>query len=298
MRKRTSFKLLITGIHSRMGSRVRELAIKRGWRVRGLDLVSHAPDTIVADISRLGDLRRVFKREMPDGVIHTAAYTDVDGCESKKRLAWKVNVTGTANTAECALGVKARMLHISTDYVFDGKKGPYAESDKVNPISYYGVTKLEAEKAVRSVDRSAVIVRTCVPYDWNNSAAPNFLMWLVQQLKAGKPVKIVTDQWNTPTFVPDFARSLLELVLSVERGVLNVSGGEFINRFDFAVKACKVFGCDEGLVHPCLSSDFKQAAARPMRAGLIVKKAEAVFGQKMLSADEGLEKTVRLYAGN
>jgi dTDP-4-dehydrorhamnose reductase len=220
--------------------------------------------------------------------------TDVDGCEKDREMAWKVNVLATENVAQACKTHGSRLVYISTDYVFDGQAGPYSETDTVSPAQYYGETKLEGEKKVYAALPDALTVRICVPYDWNTQAKPNFLMWLVSKLEAKEKVKIVTDQWNTPTCMPHAAEIMLQLLEKGAKGIFHVSGRDFLDRYDFSMQVCKVFGLDPSLMEPCTSEGFKQIAARPMRGGLKCGKAETFLSQKMLTTSEGLELVRRL----
>ncbi len=287
-------KLLIIGAGSRLGFRLMEKAQGRfDWT--GVDAFPSHPEIILADITRPDNISSLIDARRPDFVIHTAAVTDVDGCERNRALARSVNVNGSMNIAESCQKFKSRLRYISTDYVFDGSGGPYDESAVPQPINYYGQTKLDGEQCVQSICPDALTVRTCVPYDWNPKCPPNFLMWLVQKLKANENVSIVNDQWNTPTYNPHLAEVLLALCGRWIPGILHASGGQFINRYDFALTVCDIFGFDRNRVTQTNSSQLKQLATRPMRAGLRVDKIESHLGVKMISVADGLEKAYRAF---
>lgn len=287
-------KILITGMYSRLGTRIREQARGR-CSVAGVARESRDPQTSALDIADGGKLREVVAREKPDCVIHAAALTDVDLCEKEPALAMDVNARGSRYAAEACREAGAKLVHVSTDYVFDGEAGPYAEDAVPRPINHYGKSKLEGEKAVLSACPDALIVRTCVPYDWNPAAKPNFLTWLIQKLESKSEIKIVTDQWNTPTFMPHLAQTILELAEKNASGIFNVCGREFLSRYDFVEKACGVFGFDLGLVKKSTSALFKQIAARPPKGGLTPGKTESFLGRKLISLEEGLQQSRDLY---
>lgn len=291
-------KILLSGARSRLGTRVLEAAESSGFVCCGIGRnASSAPRVIRADITDRRALLAAFEECRPQFAIHAAAITDVDGCETNRELARSVNVDGSRNMAEACAKHGIKLIYVSTDYVFDGAAGPYGEEDKPNPLNYYSQTKLDAEKAVSEICRDAIIVRTCVPYDWNTAASPNFLMWLVAQLKAGRKISIVNDQWNSPTFMPQLAETLVALCSKWQPGIFNIAGGEVANRYDFSVAAAKAFGLDEDLIRSCSSSEFRQVAKRPLRAGLKVDKIERHLGVKMLKLSEGLKLAHRLYRG-
>lgn len=282
-------KILITGITSRVGTRLKEEAVRQGYVVVGVSRKMASERRISLDLTIKDQVLAAVKEERPWCVVHAAAMTDVDLCEKDKEQAWLGNVVATENIAEASRVTGARLINISTDYVFDGENGPYGETSSPGPINVYGSTKLEAEKKTKEICPDALTLRICVPYDWNQDAAPNFLMWLIEKLQAGSHVKIVTDQWNTPTYIPHLAQVILKYCGMKKSGIAHVSGRDFLSRYDFAMKVCKIFDFDDELVQPCGSDEFKQAARRPMKAGLKVDQAEKSLKLKMLTVKEGLE---------
>lgn len=299
-------KVLITGIYSRLGRRLWEELLKRNLTPLGIDRIKKEESPLKqenvlsgsvfqADITDFSQLLPIFEKEEPGIVIHAAAMTDVDGCEKEKDAAWKINVLGTENVAKAANAAKAQLIYISTDYVFDGQSGPYSENATPNPINHYGLTKWEGEKCAQKFCEDALIVRTCVPYDWNMNAAPNFLMWLVEKLKKNEKLKIVQDQFNTPTFLPHLAECIVDFCEKDTKGIVHCSGKEFISRYDFAKKVCSIFGFPLSLIEPCITAELKQIAPRPLKAGLLVEKAEQLLGKKMLTTNEGIRRTHHLF---
>jgi len=288
-RKQTP-KMLLTGPRSRLGSRLLEAAQKKGWVTVGLDRIQ-TEGFLTADITDRKKVFEAIRNETPDVVVHTAAFTNVDACEREKDAAWNINVLGTENVALACQEVGTRLIHVSTDFVFDGQAGPYCEDDQPLPINVYGHTKWESEKKVKEICPEALTVRICAPYDWNTVAAPNFIMWLVQQLRLKSKVRIFTDQWNTPAYLPQVSQTILDCFEKKLSGILHLSGKEFISRYDFALKVCRIFQMDEALISPCTSTEFKQVARRPLKAGLKVERIEKLLGIPMLRADEGIRLT-------
>ena len=284
-------KLFVTGPRSRVGSRLLESAARQGIALAGPDPTARSGRP--CDITDPVRVRRFFEDEKPDWVIHTAAMTDVDGCESAREEAGKVNVEGSRNVARASREFGCRLIALSTDYVFDGKDGPYSESDPPAPVNVYGRTKLEGEAAVLEACPGALVARISVPYDWNPAARPNFVMWLAGRLEAREPVRVVADQWSTPTSVPRLAEDLLEYCRKDRAGVVHLAGADFISRYDFALRVCRKFGLDESLVRRASSEEFRQAAARPGRAGLKCREAEKDLGEKMTGTDAGLEAALK-----
>ncbi len=242
----------------------------------------------------------LMKKIKPDAVIDTAALHDVNYCETHRDEAHKVNVEGTRNVAEACRKIGAKMIFVSTDYVFDGKKGYYTEEDKPNPLSYYAVTKLEGERAVAAAGTDYAVARTSVIYGWNpgelkglkssSGKSVNFVIWALGKLQNGEEISIVTDQYSSPTLADNLAEALLALAKTDKTGIYHTAGKGCINRFDFTKKIAKIFELDERLIKPVTTDMFKQVAKRPMRCCLDVSKAERDLKIKFLTPEEGLKK--------
>ena len=235
----------------------------------------------------------------PDVVIDTAALHNVDYCETHPEEAWKVNVEGTRNVAEACKKVGAKIIFISTDYVFDGTKGYYTEEDAPNPLSYYAKTKLEAEKIIQSLDVNYIIARPSVIYGWNpnevsglkssSGKSVNFVVWALQKLEKGEEIKAATDQYSSPTLADNLAEALLVMASSEKQGIYHTAGKDCLNRYEFTLKIAEVFGLDKSLIKPVTSEIFKQVAKRPKKCCLDVSKAEKDFGIRFLTVEEGLK---------
>jgi len=225
------------------------------------------------DVTNRVDVQHLINKISPDVIVHTAALTGVDYCESNKREAWAVNVEGTRNIVEAGKTVGSRIVYISTDYVFDGGKGAYTEDDHPNPLDYYGETKLEGERVVQELD-DYVIARTSVLYGWHSR--PNFVTWAIGELKQGRRINIVRDQFNSPTLADDLAEVVLNLIETGEAGVFHVSGSERISRYDFTKKIAEVFELDETLINPVTSDELDWIAERPLDSSLDVSKVSGI----------------------
>jgi len=249
-----------------------------------------------ADKTNRDTIQSLIRRLKPDAVIDTAAIHNVDYCETHREEAYRVNVEGTRNIAEVCGSLGAKMVFISTDYVFDGKKGLYKETDPANPVNYYGQSKLEGEKAVREACENYVIARTSVIYSWvsastlqSSSGKPlNFAMWLTQKLGKGEHVNIVTDQYSSPTLADSLAETLIKACKQDVTGLYHIAGKTRISRYDFTLKLAEKMGYDKSLIHPISSSSLKQVAKRPMDSSLDVGKIERTLGVTMLNIDEAL----------
>ena len=236
------------------------------------------------NIANRMDVTTLIQKLNPDYIIHTAALTNVDHCERDKRLAWNINVEGTKHIAEIAQKINAKFIYISTDYVFDGDRGMYKEDAPTNPVDYYGETKLEGEKVVKGLS-DYIIVRPSVLYGWNPIKV-NFVTWVMQELKKGKGINIVKDQFNTPTLADNLAELILELIERDETGIFHISGSERINRYDFAIKIAEIFNLNKDLIKPITSDQLNWVAKRPLDSSLDTSKISRI--RKPLNIEEGL----------
>ena len=240
------------------------------------------------DITKKNDVKELILSFFPDFVINTAAYTNVDRAETEREIAWKVNVVGAENIALYSWTIDAHLIHISTDYIFDGKSGPYSENDKPNPIGYYGRTKLASENSIRSSGVRFTILRTNVLYGPAKYSRPDFVKWVISSLRDKKEIRIVTDQINNPTYIDDLVSGIQKICETQKEGVYNLGGQELLSRFDFTLRIAKFFGLDSNLVKPILTQELNQPAARPLNSGIINLKAETELNYKPRSIEESL----------
>ena len=242
------------------------------------------------DITCQQDVRDIMVNFTPDVVINCAAMTHVDRCEENKQACWDVNVEAVELLARCCKQYGAKLVHVSTDFVFDGLNGPYREGDRPCPVNFYGKSKLAAENAIRKAGLlNWAIARTVLVYGTGNKLnRSNIVLWIIDQLSKGHTIRIVDDQWRTPTYAPDLAEGIQKLVRYDKKGVYHLSGREFISVYDFALKIASVFDLDASLIQRANSRSFSQAAPRPPITGFIILKAESEFGFKPRSIDQSL----------
>lgn len=231
----------------------------------------------------------LIKEINPIAVIDTAAMHNVDYCEKNPDESYKINVSGTKNVAEACRETWAKMVFISTDYVFDGEMGGYSEKDTPNPQSVYARHKLEAENVVKETLDDWAVVRTSVIYGWDE-AKFNFVTWTIDKLQKKEAIKIVDDQYSSPTLADNLAEALLSLIKKDKRGLYHIAGNDCVNRHDLTLKIAYVFGLDKSLVTPIATKDLNQLAKRPMMACLDVSKAQKELNIRLLRAEEGLKK--------
>ena len=226
------------------------------------------------------EIKKVVHDYYPDFIVHTAAFTNVDLSEKLREDAWKINVKGVEYIAEAARAIDAHIIHISTDYIFDGKEGPYSENATPNPVGYYGRTKLASENALRISGTFFTILRTNVLYGIAPNSRPDFVRWVINSLEKKENIRIVKDQINNPTFIDDLVQGINKIIEFKKTGTYNIGGKEFLSRYDFTLKIAEYFNLDKNLITPITTEELKQPARRPLKSGLIILKAETELGYK------------------
>ena len=285
-------KLLITGASVLYGTKLAELSLEANFEVYSTDVqeLRVKGNFVKLDITNKELVNDTFNKIKPDVVVHAATLTDVDKCETNKDLAWKINVEGTKNIVEASKRVGSFVVYISTDYVFSGEKGNYRESDEPNPINYYGLTKLRAEEIVKTQEEY-FIGRPSVIYGSTPAAGKvNFALWLIETLSKGGRVKIVTDQWNTPTLNTNLAEMTIEIVQRKLTGTYHTCGASRVSRFEFALMIAETFDLEKELIETALSSQFTWPAKRPADSSLDTSKAQEAFKVKPLKMREALDR--------
>ena len=261
-------KVLITGAFGQLGNAV----LKRFQDVEILatdifipPLSSGSFSMEILDVTKPEDVVKVLKRFQPDVVLNLAAMTNVDGCEANPEVAEKINSGGVRNFLEVFGGM---FIQISSDYVFNGKAGPYDEEDIPDPINVYGRTKLDSDKFVMQYQNSWCIVRTNVVFDYSKHSDASFVKWVINSLQNNKQIRVVHDQWNNPTWTYALADILGVIVEKESVGLYNYGGAEQINRLEFAMTIAKVFHLDDSLITPITTASLNQIAPRPLKCGL------------------------------
>lgn len=290
-------RILITGANglvgqalvARLGARpdVDLLATGREHRPR----FSHLAGGYTAlDVTDPEAVRQLLTDFAPSAIIHCAAVSKVDECARARDACWQVNVEATAHLARQCRQAGIHLLLLSTDFVFDGADGPYAEDARPNPVNYYGRSKLAAENAVRAAGLQRwAIIRTTLAYGAaENVRRGNFGPWLVQRLRAEERTPVATDQIRTPTYVPDLADGIARAAVGRKCGVYHVAGREVLSVYEFATQIATQFGLDPGLLVPVRSDELHPDAPRPLRAGLLILRAESELGYRPRPLAEAL----------
>ncbi len=288
-------RILICGSNGLLGQRLAQM-LSRKTEYEVLNTSHHRTfvfdhqlfDYTQLDITKKGDVKSLVSSFQPTVILNAAAATNVDWCETHREQAWNVNVVGMENLIEAAKRVNAKIIHVSTDYVFDGREGPYTEDDRPNPISYYGKAKLAGENALRISGVPCGIVRAIVVYGYGINVKSNFALWVIDNLRSGKTIRCVDDQISNPTHVNDLALAMVRIFERQREGLYHVSGSETVSRYDFAVKIAEIFRLDASLIQKIKSSELQQAAPRPLVTGFVTLKAETELGLRTMNVVEGL----------
>lgn len=242
-----------------------------------------------ADLADGSSLEAALLAFRPEAVLHAGAATDVDACEADPALAWRTNLGGTEQVARACAALGARLVAVSTDYVFDGEAGPYAEEDLPNPRGVYARTKRCGEEAALLLCPGSAVARVAVVYSGRPGARPTFATQVVEKLTRGEPVKAFSDQFVTTTLASSGAARCLELLLETSyRGVLHLSDATVVHRVEFARRVAARFGLS-GEIIPVKTAEVKLPAPRPLRGGLKVERAAALLRNRPLTLDEALD---------
>ncbi len=295
-------RIAVIGAGGLLGQYVVKEAVKGGYEVLGtfhnLPVLLPSSQTEFMDITEPDQTVGVLRSFMPDSVILTAALTNVDLCEGNPSEAWRVNAEGTLNVAQACREIDAKLLYVSTDYVFGGSKGTgYFEFESPDPLNIYAQTKLEGERLTLDSSKGNLVCRVSVLYGWNRvSEKKNFVTWIIDSLRSGRELLLFDDQIASPTYAPHCAQILMKLLESRSKGVYHTSGPDCISRYDIGLKVARSFDLDRSLIRRVATAEMELPARRPRCSCLDVKKTEAEINMKMLSLEEGLEE-MRLAEG-
>jgi len=293
----TFSRILITGACGLLGQElVRFLS-----RVPNYDVLATARDTsplytdasvgyAALDVTDFRRVKEVVEDFAPHVIVNCAALTRVDACETERELCWQVNVEAVENLVKLCRISGSRLLQISTDFIFDGREGPYREDARPNPVNFYGKSKLAAENAVRQLgpDKWA-IARTVMVYGTGNHLRhENIALWMLNRMSRGADIHVYMDQYRSPTYVVDLAQGIERILRYNRSGVFHLSGRECLSIHDFAMAIAREFELDMSLIHPVSSQEMSRPAQRPLRTGFIILKAETELGFRPKSLRQSL----------
>ena len=289
--------ILVTGASGLLGASVALLARDQGREVVGLchrhPVHIERVKLLAADLADPAETRRIFLEVTPSIVVHCAAATNVDWCEEHPEEADRVNVKMPATIAETAAQSGVRLLYVSTDSVFDGERGNYAEKDTPLPVNVYAKTKLQGEKEVLRHHPAALIARVTL-YGWNAQNKESLAEWILKQLTLGKVVPGFSDVHFCPVLANDVAEIMLALLDQNLTGVYHVVGSERVSKHEFARQVASTFGFDPEQVIPARLADAKLRARRPQDTSLNTEKICAALGRPMPDVQAGLRRFAQL----
>ena len=288
-------RILVTGSNGLLGQKLTTLlqedktvhliATARGRSAVKINRGEYHP----MDITDRENVESVLRFTKPDVIINTAAMTQVDDCESQREACWKANVTSVEYLVRCCQSLHIHLVHVSTDFIFDGTHGPLDESAVPNPVNYYGESKLAAEKVIQNSPIAWAILRTVLVFGiTQDMSRSNIVLWVKKSLEQNKSIQVVNDQWRTPTLAEDLAMGCFLAAKKKARGIYNISGKDFLSPYDIAIRTADFFKLDKSLINPTDSTKFTQPAKRPPRTGFIIDKARKDLGYEPRSFEEGL----------
>ena len=241
------------------------------------------------DILDPGQVRNVVAQYTPNAIIHTAALTNVDTCQVEQKLAHALNVEAVKTMVAVCETMNIQLVHLSTDFIFDGADGPYEESAEPNPLSYYGETKVAAEELVKSAHCRWAIIRTILVYGIvKDMSRSNIVLWAKQALEKAAALNVVNDQWRMPTLAEDLAWACLAAVEKDVTGIYHISGKDMMSISELVSRVADYFNLDKSLMSEVSSSTLNQSAARPLRTGFILDKATRYLNYQPHSFEEGI----------
>ncbi|MFB6278249.1 MAG: dTDP-4-dehydrorhamnose reductase [Salinibacter sp.] len=290
-------RILITGANGLLG----QALVRRLSQNREFDVLATARDDAPRfdggscgyaplDVTQPDAVKNVFEDFAPNVVINCAAMSDVTACDENRNEAWATNARAVKRLAKHCNETRARLVQVSSDFVFNGKRGPYDEDARPDPVNYYGRAKLAGENAVREAGRSNwAIVRTVLLYGTGQDLSrSNVVLWMIDELSQGNQLHIVDDQYRTPTHVDDLATGIERLVDREKTGIYHISGRDLVSIHELACTVAEVFDFDASLIEPVSSDFFEDDVDRPPRTGFIVDRAAEELDYDPRSLKDGL----------
>ena len=282
-------KILITGSTGQLGNSLGKVFKSRYDLVSTSRIKPNKNTNYFLDITNSLLVKDMVSAISPDIIINLAALTNVDLCESNPDLAHAINFQGVKNLVNV---FKGPIIHLSTDYVFDGKLGQYKENNITNPINVYGLTKYKAEKILLEKSKVNLVIRTNVLYDYQSKAKSSFLNWVVDSLKRGEKIKVVDDQFNNPTWTDSISVVIDRAIKADLNGLIHWGDFDWISRYDFANKIADKFNLQSNLIEPIKTEELNQVAPRPLNGGLDTTLAQDLLSLEPPQIDDCLNQII------
>lgn len=288
-------KIVVTGANGLLGQKLVAL-LQHDEQIELIATARQAPTTplqqgtfLPLDVTDKEAIDRTLHAVKPDVVIHTAAMTQVDDCETNREACLLQNVTAVEYLVHACNANNIHLVHVSTDFIFDGSEGPLREDAVPNPVNFYGLSKLKAEQYIQAHAQSWCILRTVLVYGVTpNMSRSNIVLWVKKSLEDKKTIKVVNDQWRTPTLAEDLAMGCYLAAKQKATGIYHISGKEMMTPYQIATHVAEFFNLDTTLIIPTDSTQFKQPAARPLKTGFIIEKAMRELSYTPHTFTEGL----------
>lgn len=288
-------KILVTGSNGLLGQKLVEL-IEADQSVnliataaRPLSIPLIRGEFRLLDITDESSVNQVIDETSPDVIINTAAMTQVDHCETQREACWKANVSAVEFLVNASKRNNVHLVHVSTDFIFDGTKELLDEAAIPRPVNFYGESKLAGEKVILSSNISWSILRTVLVYGvTRDMSRSNIVLWVKKSVEEGKTIQVVNDQWRTPTLAEDLAKGCFLAATKKAKGIFNISGKDYLSAYDIAIRTADFFKLDKSLIKETDSTKFTQPARRPPKTGFIIDKARKELGYEPHSFEEGL----------
>ena len=291
-------KILITGSNGLLGQNLIELFLKdkNNYQIFGFSRGENRSGRTDFEYQNIDITNKKLLIEKttqinPDFIINTAAMTNVDACENDKKGCFDLNVNVVQNLTDICSEINAHLIHISTDFIFDGEKGNYTETDAPNPLSYYGKTKLLSEEILEKSIINFTILRTILVYGLvNDMSRSNIVLWVKESLENNKEITIVDDQFRAPTYVEDLAKVCKISIDKKATGIFNISSNKLLSIFEISQEIADVFHLDKTLIKPISTATLNQTALRPKTTGFDLSKTNKVLGFYPKSFKEDLQR--------
>lgn len=290
-------KILITGSNGLLGQKLVKQLLNKNISFlassKGENRNPQCPNThyVQMDITNPSQVSAIFQEYLPSAVIHTAAITNVDYCESNISECKEVNIAATNILFHAAQSINAQLIALSTDFVFDGVRGNYKETDAPNPLSVYAKSKLAAEQLLQvSNYKNWAIVRTIIVFgEGSNLSRSNIVLWAKEALASGKELNIIDDQFRAPTWADDLAWACIRIAMMKKKGMFHISGPETFSIYDLVLRVAKSCGLETESLNKTTSESLNQAAKRPPKTGFDLTKARKEIGYNPMSFEESLK---------
>jgi dTDP-4-dehydrorhamnose reductase len=289
-------RILVTGSNGLLGQKLTELLEKEGsvemiaTAARPAALPVNSGKFQLLDIKDPDAVDSVIDQYKPDVIINTAAMTQVDQCENQREACWKTNVDAVRNLVNASRRNGCHLVHVSTDFIFDGTQEMLDETAVPKPVNFYGESKLAGEQVIIESDISWCIIRTVLVFGvTKDMSRSNIVLWVKKSLEEGKTIQVVSDQWRTPTLAEDLAMGCYLAAKKKAKGIYNISGKDYLSAYDIAIRTAEFFKLDKSLIKETDSTKFTQPAKRPLRTGFVIEKARRDLKYEPHSFEEGLQ---------